>query len=115
MTNTEINPFFKKTFQTSNELKPGAALTVRPVRLEPHQYFRFTNRGHFFKSPKYAIKNQPKKCTPSWASSIFQSLRQHCQQGRGVNHVAEDVQGLRDDHWAEDEQRLGAEDGHELT
>ena len=42
----------------------GAALTVRPVRLEPHQYFGFTNRGHFFKSPKYAIKINPKNVPP---------------------------------------------------
>ena len=34
----------------------GAALTVRPVRLEPHQYLRFTYRGHFLKSPKNATK-----------------------------------------------------------
>ena len=42
----------------------GAALTVRPVRLEPHQYFWFTNRGQFLTSPKNAIKINPKKCTP---------------------------------------------------
>ena len=42
----------------------GAALTMRPVRLEPHQLLRFTNRDHFPKSPKYAIKINPKKYTP---------------------------------------------------
>ena len=52
---------------------PGAALTVRPVRLEPHQYFRFTNRGHFLKSPKNAIKINPKKCTPLEPHQYFRA------------------------------------------
>ena len=46
----------------------GAALTVRPVRLEPHQYFRFTNRGYFFKSPIYA-----KKCPPLEPHQYFRA------------------------------------------
>ena len=49
---------------TKEHRKAGASLTVRPERLEPPQYFRFTNRGRFLKSPKYAIKDWPKKSTP---------------------------------------------------
>ena len=55
----------------------GAALTVRPVRLEPHQYFWFAIRGQFSKSPKYAIKMIPKKMYPPGASPIFETLRRH--------------------------------------
>ena len=51
----------------------GAALTVRPVRLEPPQYFRFTNRVHFFKSPKYAIKINSKKYTPLEPDQYFRA------------------------------------------
>ena len=32
---------------------------MRPVRLEPHHFLRFTNRGHSSKSPKNAIKINP--------------------------------------------------------
>ena len=49
----------------------GAALTVRPVKLEPHQYLRFTNRGHFLKSPKNAIKINQKKYTPLQPHQYF--------------------------------------------
>ena len=51
----------------------GATLTVRPVRLEPPQYFRFTNRGRSLKSPKYAIKNQLKKGTPLESHQYFRA------------------------------------------
>ena len=44
--------------------KTGAALTMRPVRLEPHHFLRFTIRDHFLKSPKYAIKINAKKIYP---------------------------------------------------
>ena len=54
-------------------LQPGATLTVRPVRLEPPQYFWFTNRGHFLKSPKYAIKIDPKKSTPLEPHQYFRA------------------------------------------
>ena len=37
---------------------------MRPMRLEPHHFLRFTNRDHFLKSPKSAIKINPKKYTP---------------------------------------------------
>ena len=52
------------------------ALTVRPVRLEPHQYFWFTIRGHFSKSPKYALKMNPWRETISrnfWKIVLFSS------------------------------------------
>ena len=51
----------------------GATQTVRPVRLEPPQYFRFTNRDHFSKSPKYALKINPKKCTPLEPHQYFRA------------------------------------------
>ena len=37
---------------------------MRPVRLEPHHFLRFTIRDHFLKSPKYAIKINAKKIYP---------------------------------------------------
>ena len=51
--------------------------SVRSVWLEPNQYFWFTNRGQFLKSPENAIKINPKKCPPHWASPIFETLRRH--------------------------------------
>ena len=64
---TEMHKWMLNGVGLHNErfvLSAGPALTMRPVRLEPHQYFRFTNRGHFFKSPKNAIKSNQKKYTP---------------------------------------------------
>ena len=52
---------------------PLATLTVRPVRLEPPQYFWFPNRGHFLKSTKYAIKINPKKSTPLEPHQYFRA------------------------------------------
>ena len=49
---------------------PGAALTVRPVRLEPPQYLRFTYRDHFLKSPKSAIKINQKNVLPLSLTNI---------------------------------------------
>ena len=57
----------------NSKQKPGAALTVRPVRLEPHHFLRFTNRGHFPKSPKHAIKINPKKYTPPEPHHFFRA------------------------------------------
>ena len=51
----------------------GASLTVRPVRLEPPQYFRFTNRGRFLRSLKYAIKDWTKKSTPLEPHQYFRA------------------------------------------
>ena len=42
----------------------GASLTVRPVRLKPLQYYRFTNIGRFLKSPKYEKKKLAQKKYP---------------------------------------------------
>ena len=51
----------------------GAALTVRPVKLEPHQYLRFTNRDHFLKSPKNAVKINPKNMYPLEPHQYFRA------------------------------------------
>ena len=62
---------FKERFM--NVFWSGATQTVRPVRLEPPQYFRFTLRGHFLKCPKNAIKINPKKCTPLEPHQYFKA------------------------------------------
>ena len=72
-----LSKMCESKFAKHDVLWTGVALTVRPVRLEPPQYLRFTNRDHFLKLPKYAKKINPKKCTPPRASPIFQSLRRH--------------------------------------
>ena len=41
------------------------------MRLEPHHFLRFTNRDHFLKSPKNAIKTNPKKYTPPEPHHFF--------------------------------------------
>ena len=59
---------------------------MRPVRLEPHHFLRFTNRDHFLKSPKSAIKINPKKYTPLEPHQNFRACAATAEENSKAKH-----------------------------